>query len=238
MKTVNCSSCGEERSYARVPREWTCTKCKTRNVRDGETTRPATPTEESESLVGIFDGESESSRDVSFSIESDTKDFPRIAEPEARTTSQNITLNTQPTVKPQAQPVAWEAETIEPLFAVIDETMVSMSNSEVWNVSKRTEKKLSQLWADVLNEYTPKADSKKIKLGVALTATIGTYAYQSKRYYDAYQHYKKRTPKQEKKPEVETQTQLPMTEEQKLEATQPPQRDNDFAEKWKAKTGG
>lgn len=248
MAQLKCATCGEFTVRNTDVKTFTCKHCKTKNI-VGETPEPRemTPDEASTSLVNVLDNAQtsplgEKPRDVNFKVEANTVNFVKSpdAEKVEGTKSTTAAIPVTPGKAPVAEVVAWEAETIEPFFALIDETMVSMSNSEIWNVSKRTEKKLAQLWADVGNAYAPKADSKKIKLGLAITATAGTYAYQSKRYYDALQEKKRRNKgmKPEETPKEIKTDPKEMTEKEIGQAMAPPSPDNDFASKWKAKTGG
>ena len=247
-----CSNCGKYTRRVYEATSFTCINCKTRNVvtdqtesirsDQPQTNAVADKTEENQ-FAGILDGVDEASQDVKFKVEPATVDFVKtiessnsgVAPPNLTLTQKNtVTGSTNNKLTPQT-PV-WEGETFSKFFAMGNEVMVSKSNAEIWDVSKKEEKKLGDLWAEVANAYVPNATAKETKLVLATAGTLAVYLVRTITFVKKYKESKRRnkgTTEQIKEPEPVSRE---MTDEEKIEALKNPNPDKDFADKWKSRT--
>ena len=221
MTTYKCPDCGND--YESKKDKITIFKCKTCNkyikIKPDKTTETTTEIKEPENIMSGIMGD-DKPQDMKFKVESVQTQFNQTEKPTITTTTT--------TGKEIKKPEPWEGDTFANLFGLIDEVMVSKSSLELWNVSKKEEKKLGELWADCANAYAPQASSKEIKLFTAIAGTGAVYLPRGIKFGQAIINKKKKKT-EEKKVEEEKKEPEP-------QVITEPIKDDDFATKWKNKT--
>lgn len=250
-----CKKCKTPYMSLREIKTFKCKDCGFFNIlKNTNPYKAPTTTEQAPADTGILDGLNldgdNSGKDLNIKVESNNKDFQKIPDSEIKTddkTKGKIIEKTTVTVKdgntvtkqtltPTVN-APFQGETFAKFFSMSDEVMKSKSSATVWDVSKKEEDKLGDLWADVANAYAPQATSKEVKLVVATASTLAVYVPRTVQYIKAYNEGKRRNKGTDVKKEIAEglKDEKEMTEQEKQEALNPPTTDKDFADKWKAK---
>lgn len=241
-----CKDCGKATYRSYQGKNFTCRFCKVRQeiteeLETGLQNQQEEIVQEQENeMSGILDNISpeEDSQDIKFRVEpvtAEIKENSGMDSPTSplltRTSKATGSTKLLPTKK---EPLPWAPDTFRKAFEMVDATMKAKSNSEIWDVSKEEERKLAEMWADVANEYAPKASSKEVKL---IMATVGTGAVYVPRIITLVQAHKLK-----KKRDLPTEVKIEETKEEEIKQQEEivvnPSPDADFGDKWKnAKPG-
>lgn len=240
MTKLICSSCGKATYRSYLGKKFTCRFCKYEQpvnvdspiIEETEQTEESLK-EEGNEMSGILDN-IEESQDVKFKVEPVTAEInpaevSQMPENLPQINRVNKVVQTRQSFIPtKKEPLPWAPDTFRKAFEMVDATMKAKSNSEVWDVSKEEERKLAEMWADVANEYAPKASSKEVKL---VMAVVGTGAVYTPRIISLVQAHKNKKKKDIKIIE-DKQTENKEEEQPEVQVIVPPSQDEQFKNEW------